>query len=59
MKKPSSLAQQIAQAQRLLASLPEAKKSSLRLEGSDLYLNKKSDYSASQLTGAKVKQSSK
>ncbi|MBC8736873.1 hypothetical protein [Paraburkholderia sp. UCT31] len=59
MKKPSSLAQQIAQAQRLLASLPEAKKSSLRLEGSDLYLNKKPDYPVSQLTRTKIKQSSK
>lgn len=41
MKKPSSLAQQIAQAQRLLASWPESKRSSLKLEGSDVFLNSK------------------
>ncbi|MFM0302918.1 hypothetical protein PQQ99_22645 [Paraburkholderia sediminicola] len=41
MKKPSSLGQQIQQAQRLLASWPDSRKSSLRLEGSDIFLNKR------------------
>ncbi|WP_195759614.1 hypothetical protein [Burkholderia pseudomallei] len=41
MKKPSSLAQQIAQAQRLLASWSESKRSSLKLEGTDVFLNNK------------------
>jgi len=40
MKKSSDLAQQVEQAQRLLATWPDAKKSHLRLQGSDIFLSK-------------------
>lgn len=42
MKKPSSLAQQIQQAQRTIESWPDWRKSALHLEGSDIFLNRRS-----------------
>lgn len=38
MKKPSTLAEQILQAQRTIDSWPDSRKSSLHLEGSDVFL---------------------
>jgi len=40
MKKPSSLAQQVFEAQKILQTWPDSHRSSLRLEGSDLFLSK-------------------
>jgi hypothetical protein len=48
MKKPSSLAQQIVQAQRVLDSWSESHKSSLRLEGSDVFLKRFSEQAVDQ-----------
>ena len=41
MKKPSSLAQQIQQAQLTIESWSDFRKSTLRLEGSDLFLTQR------------------
>jgi hypothetical protein len=40
MKKPSSLAQQVQQAQRTVESWPDSLKSTLHLEGSDVFLTR-------------------
>lgn len=42
MKKPSSLAQQVQQAQRTVESWPNTRLSTLRLEGSDIFLSRRS-----------------
>lgn len=42
MKKPSSLVQQIKQAQQTVESWPDWRKSTLRLEGSDVFLTRRS-----------------
>jgi hypothetical protein len=41
MKKPSTLAQQIEQAQRTIASWSESKKMGVKLQGSDIFLNRR------------------
>ncbi len=42
MKKPSSLAQQVQQAQRIYEGWSDSRKASLRLEGTDVFLNRHS-----------------
>ena len=43
MKKSSSLAEQVLKAQKALDSWPDSIKSSMRLEGSDIFLKASSD----------------
>jgi hypothetical protein len=43
MKKPTSLAQQVKDAQRSLSSWSPQKKEAARLEGADIYLNRESE----------------
>lgn len=43
MKKSSSLAEQVLKAQKALDSWPDSIKSSMRLEGSDIFLKTSSD----------------
>lgn len=43
MKKPMTLAQQVKDAQRALSSWTAQKRETVRLEGSDMYLNRGKD----------------
>lgn len=60
MKKPSSFAQQIQKAQRTIESWPDSRISTLRLEGSDIFLTRHSpdqpSRQQSKVTGLKEKE---
>jgi len=56
MKKPTTLAQQVKDAQKSLSSWSPQKRASARLEGSDIYLNRDSNrmnYTATLLENKK------
>lgn len=53
MKKITSLAQQVAKAQQVIESWPDARRSSLRLEGTDIFLSGVENAEGSKKTSEK------